>query len=95
VADLIGCAVFVPLQDLGDVERRAQAAEIRHQELSAKLPEATAPLLRQISSLQDASSAQVTSQLLAVVNQTFLLRSSAAERAGCSMDHAGKHEQRG
>jgi hypothetical protein len=56
---------FVLLQDLGDVERRAQAAEIRHQELSAKLPEATTPLLRQISSLQDASSAQVTSQLLA------------------------------
>lgn len=46
-------------QDLADVERRAQAAETRHQELSAKLPEATAPLLRQISALQDASSAQV------------------------------------
>ena len=41
------------------MERRAQAAEVRHQELSAKLPEATAPLLRQISALQDASSAQV------------------------------------
>lgn len=49
------CAV----QDLADVERRAQAAETRHQELSAKLPETTAPLLRQISALQDASSAQV------------------------------------
>jgi hypothetical protein len=47
------------LQDLADVEKRAQAAENRHQELSAKLPEATAPLLRQISALQDASSAQV------------------------------------
>jgi hypothetical protein len=47
------------LQDLADVERRAQAAETRHQELSAKLPETTAPLLRQISALQDASSAQV------------------------------------
>lgn len=47
------------LQDISDVERRAQAAELRHQELSAKLPEATAPLLRQISALQDASAAQV------------------------------------
>lgn len=41
------------------MERRAQAAEVRHQELSAKLPEATAPLLRQISALQDAGAAQV------------------------------------
>lgn len=52
------------MQDLADVERRAQAAETRHQELSAKLPEATAPLLRQISALQDASSAQASSLLL-------------------------------
>jgi hypothetical protein len=51
--------VHCALQDLADVERRAQAAETRHQELSAKLPETTAPLLRQISALQDASSAQV------------------------------------
>lgn len=52
-------ALHRPSQDLADVEKRAQAAETRHQELSAKLPEATAPLLRQISALQDASSAQV------------------------------------
>jgi hypothetical protein len=50
------------LQDLSDLERRAQAAELRHQELSAKLPEATRPLLRQISALQDASTAQVRRQ---------------------------------
>jgi len=52
---LVGC-----WQDLADMERRAQAAEWRHQELTEKLPEATAPLLRQITALQDASSTQVS-----------------------------------
>jgi hypothetical protein len=49
---------FTSAQELADLERRAQAAELRHQDLSEKLPEATAPLLRQISALQDASAAQ-------------------------------------
>lgn len=61
--DRRAAAVAAVLQDMSDVERRAQAAELRHQELSAKLPEATAPLLRQISALQDASSAQVRAEL--------------------------------
>lgn len=56
------CCCLLPLchvQELSDLERRAQAAVLRHQELSAKLPEATAPLLRQITALQDAAAAQV------------------------------------
>jgi hypothetical protein len=57
---LLLLVLLAQLQDLSDLERRAQAAELRHQELSAKLPEATRPLLRQISALQDASTAQVT-----------------------------------
>jgi hypothetical protein len=40
------------MQDLADSERRCQASELRHQELSAKLPEATRPLLRQIEAMQ-------------------------------------------
>jgi hypothetical protein len=55
-------STYLLLQDLCDLERRAQAAELRHQELSARLPEATRPLLRQISALQDASTAQVRLQ---------------------------------
>ena len=35
-----------------DMERRCQAAELRHQELTSKLPEATRPLLRQIEAMQ-------------------------------------------
>lgn len=38
--------------DLADLERRCQAAELRHQELAAKMPEATRPLLRQIEAMQ-------------------------------------------
>lgn len=40
------------MQDLADLERRAQGAELRHQELAAKLPDATRPLLRQIEAMQ-------------------------------------------
>jgi hypothetical protein len=60
--NLCTCSRYLLLQDLSDLERRAQATELRHQELSAKLPEATRPLLRQISALQDASTAQVRPQ---------------------------------
>lgn len=40
------------MQDVVDLERRCQAAELRHQELTSKLPEATRPLLKQIESMQ-------------------------------------------
>ena len=40
------------VQDLGDLERRCQAAELRYQEQSAKLPETARPLLRQIEAMQ-------------------------------------------
>lgn len=45
--------------DLADLERRCQAAEQRHQELSVKLPDAARPLLRQIEAMQASASAQV------------------------------------
>eukprot|EP00873_Tetraselmis_striata_P032919 jgi/Tetstr1/453183/TSEL_040200.t1 len=45
-------------QDVKDMERRCMDAERRHEELSAKFPETTRPLLRQIESLQQAASAQ-------------------------------------
>ena len=40
------------LQDMTDLERRCHAAELRHQELTAKLPETARPLLRQIEAMQ-------------------------------------------
>ena len=41
------------LADQAEAERRCQAAEARHEELAARLPEATRPLLRQIQAIQD------------------------------------------
>lgn len=45
-------------QELHDFQHRAQTAETLHQELTARLPEATRPLLRQIESMQAAALAQ-------------------------------------
>lgn len=39
-------------QDIADMERRCHAAELRHQELTAKIPETARPLLRQIEAMQ-------------------------------------------
>lgn len=40
-----------------DLERRCQEAELRHQDLSQKLPEATRPLLRQLDTMRAAAAA--------------------------------------
>ena len=45
-------------REVADMERRSQEAEVRHEELSAKLPEATRPLLRQMEAMQAAAAAQ-------------------------------------
>lgn len=45
-------------QDLADLEKRCQAAELRHQDLAAKLPDTARPLLRQIEAMQAAAEAQ-------------------------------------
>jgi hypothetical protein len=39
-------------RDLVELEARSQQAESRHEELMARLPEATRPLLRQIEAMQ-------------------------------------------
>ncbi|MEW5302012.1 MAG: hypothetical protein WDW36_004826 [Sanguina aurantia] len=46
------------LADISDLERRSNAAEMRHQDLTAKLPDAMRPLLRQIEAMQAAAQAQ-------------------------------------
>jgi hypothetical protein len=45
-------------QEVTDLEQRLHAAEARHQDLSAKLPEATRPLLQQMEAIQAAAAAQ-------------------------------------
>lgn len=45
-------------QDIADLERRCHAAELRHQDLTSKFPDATRPLLRQIEAMQAAAAAQ-------------------------------------
>lgn len=38
--------------EVRDLEARCQAAEARHQDLAANIPEATRPLLRQLEAMQ-------------------------------------------
>lgn len=45
-------------RDLAGAERRCQEAEARHEELTAKLPEATRPLLRQMEAMSASAAAQ-------------------------------------
>ena len=45
-------------RELADLVKRNQAAESRHEELAAALPEATRPLVRQLEAMQAASQEQ-------------------------------------
>jgi hypothetical protein len=60
-----------------DITRRSQAAEARHEELTAALPEATRPLLRQIEAMQASSAAHA--QAWAAAERSLQERLSAAE----------------
>ena len=64
-------------QDITDLERRCQAAELRHQDLTAKLPETTRPLLRQIEAMQAAATAQA--ETWAAAEEMLQARVEAAE----------------
>ncbi|GAX82954.1 hypothetical protein CEUSTIGMA_g10381.t1 [Chlamydomonas eustigma] len=82
-------------QDMVDLERRSQAAELRHQELSAKLPEAARPLLRQIEAMQAAANAQADTwaaaeQLLQQrIADSEARAAAAAERERLASERAG------
>jgi hypothetical protein len=45
--------------EVADLQRRSAAAEARQQEAAARIPEATAPLLRQLEAMSEAQAAQV------------------------------------
>ncbi|CAI5507392.1 unnamed protein product [Closterium sp. Naga37s-1] len=46
-------------RDLEDMEKRCQAAEARHEELVARIPESTRPLLRQIEAMQESANTRM------------------------------------
>ncbi|GIL51684.1 hypothetical protein Vafri_7615 [Volvox africanus] len=78
--------------DINDLERRCQAAELRHQDLAAKMPEATRPLLRQIEAMQSAMEAQAEawagaeSSLHSRVTDAEGRAAAAGERERLAMD---------
>ncbi|KXZ57009.1 hypothetical protein GPECTOR_1g911 [Gonium pectorale] len=78
--------------DLADLERRCQAAELRHQDLASKVPEATRPLLRQIEAMQAAVEAQADAwagaeaSLQARIGDAEARAASAAERERLAVD---------
>lgn len=52
-------------REMGDLQRRCQEAEARHAELTAKMPDATRPLLRQMEAMQAAAQQQAESWAMA------------------------------
>ena len=53
-------------REVRDLEQRCQAAEARHQDLAANIPEATRPLLRQLEAMQVTPAPITTPPLLAL-----------------------------
>ncbi len=64
------------------MEKWSQEAEMRHEELSAKLPEATRPLLRQMEAMQAAAAAQA--EAWAAAERHLTQRAGDAEAQGAS-----------
>ncbi|CAI5462427.1 unnamed protein product, partial [Closterium sp. Yama58-4] len=64
-------------RDLEDMEKRCQAAEARHEELVARIPESTRPLLRQIEAMQE--SANTRMEALSGVERALNARLQEAE----------------
>ncbi len=62
-------------REVRDLEQRCQAAEARHQDLAANIPEATRPLLRQLEAMQVhiCTTLPVTLSLTAVKPYRFVL----------------------
>lgn len=79
-------------QDMRDLERRCQAAEGRHAELAAKLPDTARPLLRQIEAMQAAAAAQAEAwsgaerALTARINDAEARAAAAAEKERLGAD---------
>ncbi len=81
--------VCVFTQDIADLERRCHGAETRHQELTAKLPDATRPLLRQIEAMQAAADAQAGAW--AAAEQSLTARIEDAEGRAAAAAERERH----
>lgn len=64
-------------RDLDDLQKRCQGAESRHEELMARMPDSTRPLLRQIQAMQESANMRV--EALAGVEQALTNRLQEAE----------------
>ncbi len=69
-------------RELGDMERRNQEAEARHEELTGKLPDTTRPLLRQIEGMQ--RTAEAHAQAWQAAEHSLQSRLSEAESQAAS-----------
>jgi len=69
-------------REVANMEKWSQEAEMRHEELSAKLPEATRPLLRQMEAMQAAAAAQA--EAWAAAERHLTQRAGDAEAQGAS-----------
>ncbi|DBA79224.1 TPA: hypothetical protein ACH3X1_009038 [Trebouxia sp. C0004] len=76
-------------REVRDLEQRCQAAEARHQDLAANIPEATRPLLRQLEAMQASASANAQAWAAAEASLTARLNESESAAAG-----AGEREKR-
>lgn len=65
--------------EVSELQRRCTEAEARHQEVQSKLPEATAPLLRQLEAMQEAAASQAAAW--AAAERSLQERLAAAENA--------------
>ncbi|KAL3150595.1 hypothetical protein ABBQ32_000402 [Trebouxia sp. C0010 RCD-2024] len=76
-------------REVRDLEQRCQAAEARHQDLAANIPEATRPLLRQLEAMQ--ASASANAQAWAAAEASLTARLNDAESAAAA---AAEREKR-
>ena len=73
-------------REIADLSKRNQAAEARHEELAAALPEATRPLVRQLEAMQSASQAQAAAWAAAesaLTKRAHDAEARAAAAGGC------------
>ena len=74
-------------REISDLARRNQAAEARHEELAAALPEATRPLVRQLEAMQAASQQHAAAWAAAEASLTARAHEAEARAAGAGEQH--------
>ena len=72
-------------REVTDLTKRNQAAEARHEELAAALPEATRPLVRQLEAMQSAQQQQQSAWAAAEASLTSRAHDAEARAAAAGM----------